>query len=70
MLDAQYLDAFRMLHPKDAGFTFPTWDPHVRLDYLFVPGAAVQRLKRCEVMSSAPGLKDASDHLPLLAEVD
>jgi exodeoxyribonuclease-3 len=70
MLDARYLDAYRMLHPKDAGFTFPTWDPHVRLDYVFVPGGAVQRLKRCEVMSSAPGMKEASDHLPLLAEVD
>ena len=70
MLDAGYLDSYRMLHPKDPGFTFPTWDPHVRLDYAFVPGASAGRLKECEVMTSAPGLKDASDHLPLRAELD
>ena len=70
MLDASYLDAYRMLHPKDPGFTFPTWDPHVRLDYTFVPGPSADRLRGCEVMSAAPGLKEASDHLPLLAEVD
>lgn len=70
MLDAKYLDAYRMLHPQDPGYTFPTWDPHLRLDYAFVPGASVERLKGCEVMASAPALKDASDHLPLLAEVD
>ena len=70
MLDARYLDAYRMLHPKDPGYTFPTWDPHVRLDYAFVPGPSVDRLKGCEVVAAAPGLKEASDHLPLLAEMD
>ena len=70
MLDAKYLDAYRMLHPKDPGFTFPTWDPHLRLDYAFVPGPSVDRLKGCEVRAAAPGLEEASDHFPLLAEVD
>ena len=35
-LDAGYLDAYRMLHQEEKGYTFPTWDPHVRLDYVFV----------------------------------
>ena len=70
MLDAGYLDAYRMLHPKDPGYTFPTWDPHVRLDYAFVPGRSSGRLKGCEVLGSAPGLKEASDHIPMLVEVD
>jgi endonuclease/exonuclease/phosphatase family metal-dependent hydrolase len=70
MLDASYLDAYRMLHPKDPGFTFPTWDPHVRLDYAFVPAPSAPRLRACEIVTAAAGLKDASDHLPLLAEVD
>jgi endonuclease/exonuclease/phosphatase family metal-dependent hydrolase len=70
MLDAGYRDAFRMLHEKDPGFTFPTWDPHVRLDYAFLPGRSSDRLKGCEVMASAPGLKEASDHIPMLVEVD
>lgn len=70
MLDAGYLDSFRTLHPDAPGFTFPTWDPHVRLDFAFVPARSAERLRGCEVMASAPGLKEASDHLPLLAEVD
>jgi exodeoxyribonuclease-3 len=70
MLDASYLDGYRMLNPRDPGFTFPTWDPHLRLDFAFVPGSSAERLKSCVVMAEAPGLKEASDHLPLLAEVD
>jgi exodeoxyribonuclease-3 len=70
MLDAHYLDAYRLLHDKDPGYTFPTWDPHLRLDFAFVPGGSEARLKACEVMAGAPGLAEASDHLPLLAEVD
>lgn len=70
MLDARYLDAYRMLHEKDPGFTFPTWDPHLRLDYAFVPSGSATRLRSCQVLSGAPGLTEASDHLPLLAELD
>ena len=69
MLDASYLDGYRLRRPDDPGFTFPTWDPHLRLDFAFVPTASADRLKACEVMAAAPGLKEASDHLPLLAEV-
>jgi exodeoxyribonuclease-3 len=69
MLDAGFLDGFRMLHPDDAGHTFPTWRPHVRLDFVFVPGAAAKRLLRCEVVK-ADGLAEASDHFPLVAEFD
>jgi hypothetical protein len=37
VLDAGYADGFRLRHPESGGHTFPTWDPHVRLDYAFVP---------------------------------
>jgi exodeoxyribonuclease III len=70
MLDASYIDGFRSLHPKDPGFTFPTWDPHVRLDYVFAPAASAARLKSCEVVREHAALAAASDHLPLLAEID
>ena len=69
MLDAAYADGYRMLHPDRPGFTFPTWDPHIRLDYLFVPRDAVDVLRSCVVLDG-PQVKSASDHLPLLAEVD
>jgi len=70
MLDAQYLDAYRALNGREAGFTFPAWDPHVRLDYVFVPATAAERLKACRVVEVGAALATASDHFPLLAELD
>ena len=35
-----YIDAWRALfadHAKEPGYTFPVWNPHVRLDYVFTP---------------------------------
>ena len=70
VLDAGYADGFRMLHPDDKGYTFPTWDPHVRLDYVFVPKAFADRLTRCEVMKEPwEPIRTASDHCPLVAEL-
>lgn len=68
VMDAGYADAYRRLSPSDSGFTFPTWDPHLRLDYVFVPAAFADRVSRCDVVREA-GAETASDHFPLLAEV-
>jgi endonuclease/exonuclease/phosphatase family metal-dependent hydrolase len=70
MLDAGYADGYRRVHPDIKGYTFPTWDPHVRLDYVFVPSSFAERLKSCEVITEVPGVSHASDHLPLLADLD
>jgi exodeoxyribonuclease-3 len=67
VLNAQYVDAFRSLNGADPGFTFPTWGPHIRLDYVFVPAGALHRLIECRVVQH-PRSKDASDHAPLLTE--
>jgi exodeoxyribonuclease III len=64
---AGYADVYRKLH-GDPGFTFPTWEPHVRLDYVFAPAARTSAVTRCEVVH-APGVREASDHFPLLAEI-
>ena len=69
VIDARYADAFRLRHPTEAGLTFPTWSPHVRLDYVFVPSAYASRLQACEVITVPPAA-DASDHFPLLANVE
>jgi exodeoxyribonuclease III len=69
MLDGGYADGYRIFHKDDEGFTFPTWDPHVRLDYAFVPAVHAVRLTKCEVVRDAPGLREASDHFPLLTEL-
>jgi len=68
VLDAGYLDAFRTLHPDTPGLTFPVWNPHVRLDYLFLPSAWRAALVASEVVSDGP-VREASDHLPLLTEL-
>ena len=67
--DSGYVDVYRALHPDDKGHTFPVWDPHVRLDYLFVPKAFGDRMTSCEVMNTTDAAK-ASDHFPLLAQVE
>jgi exodeoxyribonuclease-3 len=69
VLDAGYRDGFRATHPKTPGFTFPTWDPHVRLDYLFLPSRYMKHLHACEI-PDGEDVRDASDHLPLLSTVD
>jgi endonuclease/exonuclease/phosphatase family metal-dependent hydrolase len=69
VLDAGYRDAYRATHPKTPGFTFPTWDPHVRLDYLFLPSRYMGSLQACEIPDVA-GMNEASDHLPLLSTVE
>ena len=70
MLDAGYDDGYRMLNAENKGYTFPTWDPHVRLDYVFVPGAFADRLVKCEVITEpTERIQAASDHCPLVAEL-
>ena len=66
--EAGYLDGFRRHHASDPGFTFPTWDPHVRLDYLFVPAPYADRVLSCDVVTGADVTR-ASDHLPLVADL-
>jgi endonuclease/exonuclease/phosphatase family metal-dependent hydrolase len=68
MLEAGYVDGYRKFH-GDEGHTFTAWDPHVRLDYAFLPEAFKDRLQRCEVVRDLPAAKVASDHFPLLTEI-
>jgi len=70
MHDARYVDAYRALHPDDKGYTFPTWDPHVRLDYFFLPEPFAGRLGDCRVVGDLPEVRQASDHFPLAADID
>ncbi len=70
MLASGHLDGFRRLHPdpEERGYTFPTWNPHVRLDFVFLPERFESRLQECRVLTEEPVLREASDHFPLLAE--
>jgi exodeoxyribonuclease-3 len=67
-----YVDAWRTVHPdseQEPGYTFPVWNPHVRLDYVFTPAAYASRVTACEVRRTPDAVRMASDHLPLLVEL-
>jgi len=68
VLDAGYVDSYRMLHPDDPGLTLPTSDPLLRLDYVFLPHAQAGRIAKCEVVRNAIAV-GASDHFPVLSEM-
>ena len=69
VLDAGYIDAFRTQHPTDPGLTLPTSDPHIRLDYVFVPRTQAHHIVTCNVVNDAAAI-DASDHFPVVADID
>lgn len=68
IVDAGYFDGYRGLN-SDPGFTFPAWDPHVRLDYIFTPMEFADRVVSCEVISDIEQPAKATDHLPLIGEI-
>ena len=69
VLDRGYVDVYRMHHPDGAGLTFPASSPHVRLDYAFVPTGFTSAARSCEV-ASTPDAPAASDHLPIVLDVN
>lgn len=69
LLTSEYLDVFRHVHPDAPGYTFPTWDPHLRLDYAFVPQSASPIVAGSDVMTSSAAAA-ASDHYPLIVDLE
>ena len=69
ILDGGYVDGFRRLFPEEKGYTFPVWNPHVRLDYIFLPEKFADKLLNCEIVKTPPA-EIASDHFPLLFHLD
>ena len=68
VLDASYVDGYRLRHLEEIGTTFPTWDPHLRLDYIFVPRPFTERVISCNVVRH-PDAPSASDHFPVVADL-
>lgn len=69
MLEAGYVDMFRLLDPDGRGYTFPASDPHLRLDYGFIRAQDATRVRRAEIVHHDEAAV-ASDHLPLLVALD
>jgi exodeoxyribonuclease-3 len=77
MLDLGYTDAFRSLHPGEAGqFTF--WDyfrqsfEHnrgIRIDHFLLSPKLTGRLKSCEIDKEPRAQEKPSDHTPIMVEL-
>lgn len=68
VIDAGYADAYRLQHALAPGHTFPTWSPHLRLDYIFAPREYADAVRSCDVVASDDAVR-ASDHFPIVAEL-
>lgn len=51
MPDAGSADGYCKLHTDDKGYTFPVWDPHLRLDYVFTPARFANHLAARRVIN-------------------
>ena len=69
MLEAGYVDVAATCE-KEPTPTFPTWGPHLRLDYAFVPRSQAVALRAYRVVTEPPEVPHASDHLPFLIELE
>ena len=71
-------DVFRALHPRAArAFTFwdyqgGAWDQDhgIRIDHILASPQAADALKSCEIDKTPRGKKKASDHTPILCEIE
>lgn len=63
LLDAGYVDCFRVLHPDERGWTYLSSHPWARFDYVLAKGVGGIE---CTVVGS-PAAADASDHLAVAA---
>jgi exodeoxyribonuclease III len=72
-----YTDAFRHLHPDEAG-CFTYWDYFrkafeynrgIRIDHLLLSPALAPRLESCEIDKGPRALAKPSDHTPILAQL-
>ncbi|HEX6385196.1 MAG TPA: endonuclease/exonuclease/phosphatase family protein [Anaerolineae bacterium] len=68
VLSAGFTDCYRQLHSEKNGFTLPTPDPNVRLDYIFVNDVLIEHLRKCHVVREPATVDRASDHYPVMAE--
>jgi endonuclease/exonuclease/phosphatase family metal-dependent hydrolase len=69
VLAAGYVDVASQREAAAAP-TFPTWGPHLRLDYAFVPRALAPAVRGYRVLTEPPAAWQASDHLPILVDLE
>jgi exodeoxyribonuclease-3 len=66
LVEAGYVDCYRVLHQADPGYTYLAWAPWLRLDYVFASPSLAGRLLECDVVRGDLAAR-SSDHLPVHA---
>lgn len=68
LIDAGFIDTFRMLHPTEQKYTWWTWRAHARernigwrIDYFFISKSLEKNLKSARIYNDVTG----SDHCPI-----
>ncbi len=67
---AGFTDAFRGANPGLAGLTLPSGAPVIRLDYVMLDESLAGRVAGCRTGEPGPLAAAASDHLPVIVELD
>src|ERR1700761_6962386 len=77
LLELGYVDAFRSLHPEEAG-QFTYWDYFrqafeknrgIRIDHFLLSPDVAERLVSCQIDRGPRGLEKPSDHTPIFVEL-
>jgi len=66
-LSGNMIDAWDYLYPNDKGYTFPTYSPIKRIDFVLYRGL-IKPLSASILGQQAPRETMSSDHLPLLVD--
>lgn len=69
LLDAGYVDLYRLARPETPGYTAKTPAPVVRIDYLLASPVLARHLISCDRVEN-PLVLLASDHLPVSADFE
>jgi exodeoxyribonuclease III len=51
--DAGYIDCYRACHPREGGYTVPSWSPGARIDYVFASADLSASLRASDVLQPA-----------------
>lgn len=70
LISVGYVDVFRNFHPDDVGYTLPPPQPNTRLDYVFAYPTLMDAITNCQVIRTPIAVNSASDHYPILVDIE
>jgi exodeoxyribonuclease-3 len=67
-LNARFVDCYRAHHHTERGWTYLTWQPWARLDFVLARGEVARRVSSCDIVAGEDARR-ASDHFSVVAEL-